>query len=252
MTAGGRWFLCQRKENKVSGGAGNSLNFLFLTMNLISKSMTEVVPINLPGLTRIHDSILKSGKSVPVLPGDEVILHPKKGFLVMNRRYTPWEMVDTPDPFFNLPADGYNSGRFVIGLANKRERERRFNAFAAGRAPTPPPPAQQPPAVQEKPLPTPVPPAERLAGAPSQEFSAPSEAPPPPPRARNKTDRWPADGGGSAAKRKKKRADAEGKGESERGRGPADGDGSAAKRKKKRADAEGKGESERGASRRQG
>ena len=171
--------------------------------------MTEVVSSNTPGLSRIHDSILKSGKSVHVLPGDEVILHPKKGFMVMNRRYTPWEPVDTPDPFFNLPADGYNSGRFVIGLANKRERERRFNAFAAGPA-TPSTPSQPPAAVFANPLPDPpmITSPTKLDVAPSEESAAPPGAPPPASRTRSKADRRPADGSGGVAKRKKKRPDA--------------------------------------------
>jgi hypothetical protein len=89
------------------------------------------LPTDLPGLSPVHESIVREGKSVFVLPGDEVVVHPKRGFLVLNRHFTPWEKIDSPDPFFNLPADGYNSGRFVIGLAMERERERRYREFAA-------------------------------------------------------------------------------------------------------------------------
>ena len=89
------------------------------------------LPADLPGLSPMHESIMREGKSVFVMPGDEVVLHPKRGFLVLNRHFTPWEKVDTPDPFFNLPVDGYNSGRYVVGLAMERERERLFQEFTA-------------------------------------------------------------------------------------------------------------------------
>ena len=82
-----------------------------------------------PGLSPIECSILREGKSVQVIPGDEVMLHPRRGFLVMNRQYTPWENVDTPDPFFNLPADGYNSGKYVVGLKIQRQREQLYQEF---------------------------------------------------------------------------------------------------------------------------
>jgi hypothetical protein len=204
-------------------------DFLFLFMNLISNSMMETVPLNMPGLSRIHDSILKSGKSVHVLPGDEVILHPTKGFLVMNRRYTPWEMVDTPDPFFNLPADGYNSGRFIVGLANQRERERRFNAFE-DRSPPVPPPLPQSTHVSSVPPPTTA--GAQPAEALPDETSAPPEAPPSlptPPRARGKAERRLVDGGVGVTRRKrKKRAVAEGAGGS--GRALREGEGEIALR----------------------
>ena len=99
----------------------------FIVFSLILPLVTSSEEF--PGLSPIECSILREGKSVQVIPGDEVMLHPRRGFLVMNRQYTPWENVDTPDPFFNLPADGYNSGKYVVGLKIQRQREQLYQEF---------------------------------------------------------------------------------------------------------------------------
>ena len=86
--------------------------------------------------------LLQARRNVPLLPGDELDYHPKRGYRVYNRRLDGWEKVETDDPFFNLPAAPYNSAMYQYGLDEREEREQLFGIQAPRKNKVPRPPVE--------------------------------------------------------------------------------------------------------------